>query len=311
MDIRSKVADGGERGLLGLAFDPELRDELAGCSSTTRATAATSSCRGSRRTRRARTSTRARPGRSCSSSTARRPTTTAAPSPSARTATCTSASATAAARGDPGNNAQEKTTTLLGKILRINVNGTGAGRFDRYSVPSSNPFAGPTPGLGEIWAYGLRNPWRISFDRGTGQLFIADVGQDRYEEINRENAGVTGGRNYGWNAMEGKHCFTSSKCPMAGDTLPDRRVLAQRRQLLDHRRLRLPRADPDGARRAVRLRRLVQRQDLDDPVQRRAGEHAETLRADTGHNITSFGESENGELYVVTSAGDVYQVLAS
>ena len=123
--------------------------------------------------------------------------------------------------GDPANNAQNK-SRLLGKILRINVNGTGAGPFDHYSVPKSNPFWGSSrPGLGEIWDYGLRNPWRISFDRGTGKLFIADVGQGRREEVNREKAGFTGGRNYGWDAMEGSTCFTASKCPLAGDTLPN------------------------------------------------------------------------------------------
>jgi glucose/arabinose dehydrogenase len=122
--------------------------------------------------------------------------------------------------GDPRNNAQNK-GRLLGKILRINVNGTGHGPFGHYSVPRSNPFYGSKPGLEAIWDYGVRNPWRISFDRGTGKLFIADVGQNRFEEIDRERAGFTGGRNYGWNAMEGMHCYTASKCPLAGDTLPN------------------------------------------------------------------------------------------
>ncbi len=72
-----------------------------------------------------------------------------------------------------------------------------SGPFDRYSVPTSNPFFGDSPGLGEIWAYGLRNPWRISFDRGTGRLYIADVGQARLEEIDREPSGYPGGRDYG------------------------------------------------------------------------------------------------------------------
>ena len=127
---------------------------------------------------------------------------------------------TAVARAIPRNNAQNK-SRLLGKILRINVNGTGHGPFDHYSVPRSNPFYGSTPGLEAIWDYGLRNPWRISFDRGTGKLFIADVGQGRREEVNREKAGFTGGRNYGWDAMEGMLCYTASKCPLAGDTLPN------------------------------------------------------------------------------------------
>ena len=93
--------------------------------------------------------------------------------------------------GDPRNNAQNK-GRLLGKILRINVNGTGHGPFDHYSVPRSNPFYGSKPGLEAIWDYGVRNPWRISFDRGTGKLFIADVGQNRFEEIDREKARLHG-----------------------------------------------------------------------------------------------------------------------
>ena len=122
--------------------------------------------------------------------------------------------------GDRANNAQNK-NTLLGKILRVNVNGNTAGTYHRYSIPTTNPFRGSRPGRDENWDYGLRNPWRFSFDRATGELFIADVGQSRYEEVDRELGGATGGRNYGWNAMEGMHCFIASKCPKAGDTLPN------------------------------------------------------------------------------------------
>jgi glucose/arabinose dehydrogenase len=121
--------------------------------------------------------------------------------------------------GDPFRAAQYK-GSLLGKILRIDVDGTGDGPFDRYRNPSTNPYEGSASGLDEIWARGLRNPWRISFDRGTGALFIADVGQGRREEVNREPAGFAGGRNYGWSAMEGSVCYRPSKCPLAGDTLP-------------------------------------------------------------------------------------------
>ena len=212
--------------------------------------------------------------------------------------------------GDPRNNAQNK-GRLLGKILRINVNGTGHGPFDHYSVPRSNPFYGSKPGLEAIWDYGVRNPWRISFDRGTGKLFIADVGQNRYEEIDREKAGFTGGRNYGWNAMEGMHCYTASKCPLAGDTLPNAEY-----------------SHADGncsitggyVYRGPTQTALVGLYVFADycsgriwtiPNNGLAVNTPETLRADTDLNITSFGESENGELYAVTSAGGVYQVLAS
>ena len=184
--------------------------------------------------------------------------------------------------GDPRNNAQRK-TTLLGKILRVNVNGTKSGPFHHYSNPAANPFKGSTPGLDEIWAYGLRNPWRISFDRVTGQLFIGDVGQGRWEEIDREKPGIRGGRNYGWNAMEGFHCYTASKCPLSGDTLPVAEYSPLGRQLFDHRRLRLSRPDPDGTRRAVRLRRLLQRTDLDDAEHERG--HDPARRHQPEHHV--------------------------
>ncbi len=121
--------------------------------------------------------------------------------------------------GDPQDRAQN-VNSFLGKMLRIDVNGTSAGKA--YRVPPSNPFVGRT-GLDEIWAYGLRNPWRWSFDRITGDLWIGDVGQARYEEIDRSTATSGRGRgvNYGWDDMEGNHCFEPlSGCLTAGRTLP-------------------------------------------------------------------------------------------
>ncbi len=118
--------------------------------------------------------------------------------------------------GDPQNNGQSL-NTLLGKILRIDVDHTSGGR--NYAIPGSNPFAGGG-GLGEIWLYGLRNPFRFSFDRSTGDLWIGDVGQNAYEEIDVARAGV-GGLNLGWRLMEGNHCYNpSSGCPTSGLTLP-------------------------------------------------------------------------------------------
>jgi glucose/arabinose dehydrogenase len=103
--------------------------------------------------------------------------------------------------GDPGDRAQNL-QVLLGKMLRIDVDGAFP-----YTIPSDNPFLGNPLALPEIWALGLRNPWRFSFDRSTGQLFIADVGQDSWEEVNLQPANSFGGENYGWRLMEGKHCF--------------------------------------------------------------------------------------------------------
>lgn len=109
--------------------------------------------------------------------------------------------------GDPQFHAQSL-NTLLGKILRIDVN-----QGDPYAIPADNPFA-KGGGLPEIWAYGLRNPWRFSFDRATGDLYIADVGQNLYEEINFVPAGSPGGLNFGWNFREGLHFYKGA--PPAG-----------------------------------------------------------------------------------------------
>jgi glucose/arabinose dehydrogenase len=109
--------------------------------------------------------------------------------------------------GDPGNRAQNP-RSLLGKMLRVDVNA----RF-RYSIPPSNPFVGVRGVRREIWASGLRNPWRFSFDRVTGDLYIADVGQNTWEEVNHQPAASPGGENYGWRLMEGNHCFNpASDC---------------------------------------------------------------------------------------------------
>src|SRR5215472_12382310 len=115
--------------------------------------------------------------------------------------------------GDPFGNGQN-TQTLLGKIMRIDVNSTSPGL--QYRVPLDNPFVGGG-GLPEIWAFGFRNPWRFSFDRATRRQFAGDVGKDSFEEVDI----VQKGGNYGWNIMEGFHCFNPpSGCNMSGLTLP-------------------------------------------------------------------------------------------
>jgi len=127
--------------------------------------------------------------------------------------------------GDPQNNAQNR-STLLGKLIRIDVSGNGA-----YSVPSSNPFAGAgsarcqagsttgTASCGEIYAYGLRNPWRWSFDRAspTPDIWLGDVGQGAWEEVDR----IVAGGNYGWRFREGAHCYNpSTNCPTTANGAP-------------------------------------------------------------------------------------------
>ena len=111
--------------------------------------------------------------------------------------------------GDPQRNGQNL-QTLLGKILRIDVD-----QGEHYSIPADNPFANGG-GLPEIWAYGLRNPWRFSFDKATGDLYIADVGQDAWEEVDFVPAGTTGGLNFGWSYFEGNHPFNDQP-PANGD----------------------------------------------------------------------------------------------
>ncbi len=120
---------------------------------------------------------------------------------------------------DPGNRAQDITNQKLGKMLRIDVDGDN-GPGGNYGIPADNPFVNEV-GDDEIWAYGLRNPWRPSFDRATGDLYIADVGQGAREEINFQPNDSTGGENYGWRCMEGNGCTGLSGCTCNDPALTD------------------------------------------------------------------------------------------
>lgn len=115
--------------------------------------------------------------------------------------------------GDPFSNGQD-TGTLHGALLRIDVD-----NGDPYAIPADNPLVGQVGARTEIWAYGLRNPWRIAFDRATNLLYIADVGQSAWEEVNVTSA-AAGGLNYGWNIMEGRQCFNAGACNSNGLVLP-------------------------------------------------------------------------------------------
>ncbi len=168
--------------------------------------------------------------------------------------------------GDPECRAQ-KPDTLLGKMLRIDVDQNVA-TPPYYGIPASNPFRGPGAPPDEIWASGVRNPWRFSFDRETGDLWIADVGQNRREEIDFQPASSHGGENYGWKVMEGTICSSRDSCPASTPACdsaaftPPVLEYDHGPALLGDRRLRLPRQRRGAAPRLLRLRRFLLRRAL-------------------------------------------------
>jgi len=189
------------------------------------------------------------------------------------------------------------TRSLLGKILRLDPTRPSGGR--QYGIPPGNPFADGRAGAPEVWAYGLRNPWRFSWDRATGRLFIADVGQDAYEEVNAVT-GDLAAVNYGWNRREGLHPFNGG-APPAGAVDPV---------------IELPHADGvcsvtgGYVYRGARIPGLVGRYVFTDycDSRLRAGRPAdrgwvvEGLGV-SGRQVTTFGQDQAGELYVLDSSG--------
>jgi glucose/arabinose dehydrogenase len=214
--------------------------------------------------------------------------------------------------GDPQGNGQ-KTTTLLGKLLRLDVTSGSPDAPPAYTIPEDNPFPVGGADRAEIWAFGLRNPWRFSFDRQSGDLWIGDVGQGEWEEIDvgRASEGRGRGANYGWNVMEGRHCFASDPCKQTdfvppiteydhstgdcaviggyvyhGEAYP---VLAGGYLFGDECSGRIRAIGADGP-----------------------AEQDPTILLDTNFTLSSFGEDDDGELYVTDLAGgSVYRVTAS
>jgi hypothetical protein len=210
--------------------------------------------------------------------------------------------------GDPQGHGQNR-NSLLGKILRLEVSANGVA-----SIPADNPFVGQAGAHPEIWSYGLRNPWRFSFDRLTGDLYIADVGQNAREEINVSTDGTQFGKglNYGWNTMEGKACYSpSSGCNQAGLTLPvldyDHSEGCSVTGGYVYRGSALPEllghyfyADYcQGWVRSFRVQGQTITQELDWSSLRPGGQ------------ITSFGEDARGELYVLIASGRVFRIVAA
>lgn len=202
--------------------------------------------------------------------------------------------------GDPGNRAQSLGTPL-GKILRLDVDQGAPAR-----PAPGNPFIGNSTARGEIWSYGLRNAWRFSFDRETGEMWIADVGQRDVEEINLEPAGA-GGRNYGWRRMEGTRCFNpGANCNDGSLILP----------VLEYGHSGGRCSVTGGYRYRGDGPSLSGRYLLGDfctgeiwaALDTGAGWELGTPR-DTPFRISSFGEDESGELYVVDLEGAVYRIV--
>ena len=206
--------------------------------------------------------------------------------------------------GDPAN-AGQTLTDLRGKILRLDVDSASP-----YAIPPTNPFAGAGPSArGEIWAYGLRNPWRFSFDRLTGDLFIGDVGQGAWEEIDFEPRGSGGGRNYGWRVFEGTHCFNPpTSCSLANHTLP---VIeyghdsAGGFSVTGGYRYR-GRALPALAGYYIYGDFVSGRIWAASPDQRPAWASTQVA---TRSQLSTFGEDENGELYVANLGGGTIERL--
>ena len=205
--------------------------------------------------------------------------------------------------GDTFGNSQ-RPDALLAKMLRVDVD-----RGEPYGIPPDNPFVNSPGFRPEIWAWGLRNPWRYTFDRVTGELYIADVGQNVYEEVDVQPAGQ-GGQNYGWNIMEGFHCFRPrSDCQQTGLTPP----------VLEYDHSQGCSITGGSVYRGRLQPRLYGAYLYGDYCSGhlwagwRTGDgawHSQML-ADTSARISSFGEDESGELFLASlSDGTIYRLVA-
>ena len=207
--------------------------------------------------------------------------------------------------GDPQNNGQNR-DALLGKILRLDIDHPSGDLA--YAAPAGNPFVGGA-GRDEIWLMGLRNPWRNSFDRATGDLWIGDVGQSAWEEIDVARAGV-GGLNLGWNRMEGNHCYPpGADCSTDGLTPPVTEYGHDLGCTVVGGYVYRGTKDPALAGAYLFADYCTGRIFAIDPSTDAFREPVEV--GDGGDNISSFGEDGAGELYVTHLNGDVSRVVAS
>jgi glucose/arabinose dehydrogenase len=203
--------------------------------------------------------------------------------------------------GDPLNSGQNP-DTLLGTLLRIGVNADDTG----YFIPEDNPFADAEPGADEVWAYGLRNVWRFGFDRVTGDLYHGDVGQNQWEEINFQPADSPGGENYGWNVYEATHLYSG------GGELEN---------------AVMPVAEYDHANGCSVTAGYVYRGEAIPALEgvyfysdycsgrvwiayRDANmDWQSTVFTEAGFQVSSFGEDEAGELYLINYSGGLYKMV--
>ena len=208
--------------------------------------------------------------------------------------------------GDPEENGQDL-AVLLGKVLRIDVDSSPDPGLD-YAIPPDNPFVGQAGARGEIWAYGLRNPFRFSFDRATGDLWIGDVGQNAWEEIDLQPAASDGGENYGWDCREGTDDYDdpngdfNETCTGAGYTDPvlEYAHASGRCSVTGGFRYR---GDDEPSLRTVYLFADFCTGEIFGSVPRCDGAWQSQLVLDAPFNITTFGEDASGELYVSEYVG--------
>lgn len=199
---------------------------------------------------------------------------------------------------DPQENGQD-TSNLLGTILRIDINA------ETYTIPADNPFVDGEAGQPEIWSYGLRNPWRFSFDRVTGDMYIGDVGQNQWEEVNFEPADSPGGLNYGWDVYEATHQFEQGNAPDA--VMPFAEYEHSLGCSVTGGYIYRGEAMPD-------LQGVYFYSDFcsgnvwaayrDD-----SGAWQSDIFMQTGRQISSFGEDDNGELYLVDYRGSIMKLV--
>jgi glucose/arabinose dehydrogenase len=286
LDLRSTIRAGGEQGLLGIAFSPDGRTMYLDYTDTrgdTHIDAVDIDAAGTAGSRRTLLTVDQPYANHTGGQQVVRP-----------DGTLWLALGDGGSGGHPQRHAQDL-GSLLGKILRIDPR-PDASTGKPYSIPPDNPFVGRTGARPEIWAYGLRNPWRFSFDRETGDLWIGDVGQGEWEEVDLEPAGSGGGRNYGWNLREGNHPYNGGTKP-AGAVDP----------ILEYSHTDGGVAVTGGyVYRGSRIPTLRGAYLYADYADGRVVDRAD-LRVKAAP-LSSFGEDGDGELYVLSLAGRLYRV---